>query len=136
MRRELPSMFRAIATIQNEPVDGLFVKLVLKTDYKNDYSFTVGPTDSAGKIEVTRQEITAWGKETIKWALMDYGPIENVYTGECSVEILKREDLERVLKAYERYQPEKQHEIDGFKKALLNWDERFSSAKVECQVVP
>lgn len=136
MRKELPNVFRVTVRHGNFPVIGQFAELELKTNYKNDYSFLIGPTNAAGQINVDRRKIIELGGNVIKWALMDYGPIENVYTGEYSVEFLQYEGLERVIESYERYQPEeKDAEIRQLRQALEQWHEGLRAVEVTCESI-
>jgi hypothetical protein len=135
MPTELPRAFLIRLSADAKALKGRYACLTVKTNYKNDYCFTVGPSDERGEIYIPREEVMERAEETLKFALMDYGPIENVYKGDQEAHVLEKHDLERVLKAYERHQPEKQSEIAKFKEALLNWNELLGSAKVECQAV-
>ncbi|MEM1222230.1 MAG: hypothetical protein AAGH40_05660 [Verrucomicrobiota bacterium] len=136
MRANLPSRFEVRTTLNNRNHEGAYVSLSLITDYKNNYSFLLGPSNEQGEVSILKDEIIEKGRQQLEAALMDYGPIQNVYTGEYSVRVLQKEDLERVIKAYERYQAEKKKsEILKLRDALAQWHEGLRDVVATCDSV-
>lgn len=92
---EIPNRIECVVLADGAPLSGVFVRLTLHTNYKNDYSFLVGPTDSMGKVALTREELLERAEDKLQGAIMDYGRLSNVYAGKASATLLSAHDLEK-----------------------------------------
>jgi hypothetical protein len=52
MKRTLPEKIVCTVMSNGLPIEGIALMAVLKTDFKNDFSFLVGPTGKDGKAEL------------------------------------------------------------------------------------
>ncbi len=103
MARPIPRMIRCKATVGGQPVAGLVMRVVLRTDFKNDYDIVFGPTCDDGTALLSSERIQDEAKKQMNEAIMDYGPLENTFTGAVQVGVLSRERLDDALAAVKVY---------------------------------
>ena len=88
-----------------KPCAGVLVNVTLVTTRKNDFRSMWGPTDAAGKLTVTRQELLDEGMKDREFFLMDYGHPELDFSGEIRLRVAREADLGRALAAYAQFSP-------------------------------
>ena len=100
---KLPKKLTYCVSQGNAPVPGLMLKAIFKTLHKNHYSIVFGPTDENGKAMLDDKTITDEAAQQLQLSMMDYAPLENVFSGTVVVSVMGVDDLERALKAYELF---------------------------------
>jgi hypothetical protein len=100
MKYPLPEKILCRITKENYPVQGLTIRAILETNYKNNYGFIIGPTGQDGYAELKREEIIAVAEEELNLALMDFGHIDEIFTGMVNLQIMKKDEIEGAIKAY------------------------------------
>ncbi|WP_242395822.1 hypothetical protein [Anaeromyxobacter oryzisoli] len=85
------------------PVPGMFVLCTLRSTRKNDFKLVFGPTDSAGRLRVSREDLLREGGNEKRLFPMDYGDVEADFSGELKVTPMNREALSRALTAYSMF---------------------------------
>lgn len=70
---------------------------------KSPFDFVFGPSDTAGKIEISRDQILLEARKTIDLFPMDYWNIEIDWTGVLRVTPMNRESIARALSAVRLY---------------------------------
>lgn len=81
----------------------MFVRIGIKTSFKNDFGFAFGPTNKDGIILITREDLREAARKEKAVAMMDFGDPEYDATGDLEVRTLNRDALERAIKAYDIY---------------------------------
>ncbi len=119
MKRTLPEKIVCTVVYNGLPVEGITLKTVLKTDFKNDFSFLLGPTGKDGKAELNRDRILYNAAEELKLALMDFKPIAECFAGEILLHIMTEAELKAAMEAYELYKKVSFYP-QGYKKILQN----------------
>jgi hypothetical protein len=101
---ELPECLHATVSSSGRPVSGLFVRVRIATSRKNDFANGFGPSDAAGNISVTREDLLREAERDRNLFIMDYGHPEHDYAGCIDVTPMNREALIRALDAYHQFQ--------------------------------
>lgn len=70
---------------------------------KSPFDFVFGPSDTEGKIEISRDQIILEARKTIDLFPMDYWNIESDWTGVLRVTPMNRESITRALSAVRLY---------------------------------
>jgi hypothetical protein len=102
----LPEQFVLRVKAGDQPLLGGWVKVVLHTGHKNDFPSLHGPTDEDGVVLVQAGDLRESAQRSRDLFLMDYGSIENDWTGAITVAPLTPEDLEVVIEAIDTWGPE------------------------------
>jgi hypothetical protein len=103
MERTLPRRIVCEVTYNELPIEGIAIRAILETDFKNNYSSIFGPTDKDGKTQLTQDNILHDAAENWKMGLMDFGPIKECFTGRVFLQILNTQELEGALSAYKLF---------------------------------
>ena len=85
------------------PQAGMFVKVKVETDFKNDFLLAFGPTGGDGRLNVLRDDILSEADKEKRAAMMDFGCPELNATGMILVSAMNRDALKRAIKAYDLY---------------------------------
>lgn len=100
---QIPERLILQATLNGDPVEGVMLRAGFGVTSKNSYSFYFGPTNHDGCAVLTRDEIIEQATNEMKFALMDYNPIEGVFDGNICYKALNLDDIERAISAYDRF---------------------------------
>lgn len=103
--KNLPSAIEVIVTSDQNPREGVLIKLMLGMIRKNSYSYILGPTNSEGKAQIQKCELLSQADKSLELALMDYLPLESGYTGEIEAKVMNKKDIDKAIEAYEIYGP-------------------------------
>ena len=103
MSIELPNVIRCILKDDGKPVCGILIRAVLKTFRKNDYSFVFGPTSDDGSAEISGQQIRSEAEQDLRLAMMDFEPLDTVFTGTVFIRCMSQEDIAQAVRAFELY---------------------------------
>lgn len=92
-------------TVRHEgrPVAGLLVNVEVKVSRKNHYRVLAGPTNEDGHALLAASDILSSAKADVDFAPMDYDPIEAVFTGEFSGDVMTEERIAKALHAYDEF---------------------------------
>jgi hypothetical protein len=99
----LPNEIVVVVKRNAIPVSGMFVLCALRSMHKNDFKLVFGPTDSAGRLRVSREDLLREGGNEKRLFPMDYGDVETDFSGELKVTPMNREALSRALAAYSMF---------------------------------
>lgn len=101
--KQLPNTIK-IRTLGNGiPISNMFVRLTIKTNYKNSFDLIFGPSNSTGTITVTSDDIIREAEKDRRLFIMDYGdPVEN-FSGEIEITPLNQENLSKARAAYNMF---------------------------------
>jgi hypothetical protein len=121
--RPLPDELRCKATVGGDAFPGILLIAKFGVTAKNSYAFIFGPTDSAGVALLSKADVISQANEQLNLALMDYQPLERVFSGDIGVTPVSHEDARAALSAYALFRgnyqyPEDHEEI--LKAALKN----------------
>ncbi len=75
----------------------------LGTEKKNSYSIVFGPTNNMGVAEITDDSILNDANKQFEFAIMDYEPLEEFFTGEISISFMDISEIRTALQAYSRF---------------------------------
>ena len=95
----LPEKIEVICSSDCTPTEGILLGLTMRTSQKNDYNFVFGPTDPTGKVVISKDEIVQQATKQLDLSLMDYFPIEDVYTGNFEINALSKAKLKSAIEA-------------------------------------
>jgi hypothetical protein len=98
----LPSTLELAVGANGDPLEGAWVQLTLRMKSKNDLALLVGPTDVAGRLVVTADEMERQIKATWEAFPMDYGGLA-LWDGRIEAFALDREGVRRVLAAVDTW---------------------------------
>ena len=97
---DLPERIECVATKDGAPVAGLMLLAELQTLRKNFYSIVFGPTDHQGRASLSRQTILKEAEIELNLALMDFEPLEKVFSGVVHVNVMDSKEIDGALHAY------------------------------------
>ena len=89
--------------LNRAPAGGLQVSLTLRMSRKNDFQLIVGPSDEAGALSVSWQEIEEDCRATKSFFLIDYWDLRAGFTGEIEMWPLSLDEVNGALAAYQQF---------------------------------
>jgi hypothetical protein len=101
----LPEFLEILVTLDGQPCAGVGVTVGLVATRKNDFTSVWGPSDRLGKIIITGRDLLADAKQSAKLLIMDYGDPERDFSGKIRLRVMRKEDVDAALKAYEQFSP-------------------------------
>jgi hypothetical protein len=101
----LPESLEISVTLDGQPCAGVAVTVGLVATRKNDFTSVWGLSDRLGKIIVSGRDLLDEAKESAKLFIMDYGDPERDFSGKIRLRVMRKEDIDGALKAYEQYSP-------------------------------
>jgi hypothetical protein len=114
---DIPQRLIFQATLDGKPVKGVWIMIGFGVTEKNSYSVLLGPSNYDGCVTITKSQILKEAAQQMSLALMDYQPLEAAFDGAITARLIKKEDIERALIAYETFSPAVQYR-DGYKEKL------------------
>jgi hypothetical protein len=121
----LPDRISIRVDADGKPAAGMFVRVTLQMARKNDFSLGFGPSDIAGRLNISREDLLLEAEKERRLFVMDYGHPERDFGGELSIQPLNREALARAIAAYELYHDETEFPagyVDMLREASTNLD--------------
>lgn len=101
----LPEQLSIRVLGDGRPLQGMFAVVEVDMRVKNNFYFLFGPSDSEGRIQVSREQLLQEEKKALSFALMDYRGLEGWATGRVFVRTLNRDGIDAALKAYDKFSP-------------------------------
>ncbi|MCL5280089.1 MAG: hypothetical protein M1376_09300 [Planctomycetes bacterium] len=100
MASVIPEVIECQVLHEGEPVPGLMLLVQLKTTRKNPYTLTLGPTNEEGRALLLRTEIEQKAAAKLDFALMDFVPLDEAFSGTVEVSLMREKQLDAALRAY------------------------------------
>jgi hypothetical protein len=101
----LPEAIHCTLTQDGLPLAGVLVRAIFKTNFKNDYSFIFAPTDSEGKTSLLKSGTISQALQQLNLALMDFGLLEQCFTGVIDLKVMTDNDIKQAINAYNIFKP-------------------------------
>lgn len=120
---KIPNRLICQAVTESEPIAGLMLRIGFGVWEKNSYSFIFGPTNHDGCAVLSHDEIVKQTDAIRAFSLMDYQPLEKVFSGDISLKVVGVEEIEAAIRGYDKYHKfteYPQNYRDSLEKALLN----------------
>jgi len=99
----LPDIMRFLVEMEGIPIPGILLTVTFKVTRKNHHGQIHGPSDAKGIVEVRIQEVLSQAKEDCNLFMMDYMPLESVFSGTIEVSVMDEEDIVGALHAYDMF---------------------------------
>jgi hypothetical protein len=96
---DVPSLTTVRALADGEPIEAMWVTVSFRSNFKNHFVSTHGPSDKRGLVAIERTAVIESAHRDLTMFPMDYGWIERSWTGEIEVEVMNREAIDRALNA-------------------------------------
>jgi hypothetical protein len=100
---KLPEKLLLTVSADGQPFAGMLVKLEFPMSAKNPHHMVFGPSDSAGQITITGEQMSTEAKNTQDLFLMDYDQLESGWTGRLKVRPMNLPMIKRALAAYRTF---------------------------------
>lgn len=138
--KTLPELVTCKVTYDCKPLEGVYLRAILETDYRNNYDSIIGPTNKEGMAYLDQRQVLEDAARNLDMGLQDYFPIEKCFTGKIFLSILNIQQLEGVLSAYELYKDYIEYPVDYQKNIQMSINKlseiNWSKLKLAVQVVP
>jgi hypothetical protein len=99
----IPDTIHVVISAGKQPVPGMLAMLKFVTSQKNSFNFVFGPSDAAGNIQLSREQLIAEAQKDREFFLMDYAEIEFAWTGTLIVTPMNRDAIKRARSAFELF---------------------------------
>jgi hypothetical protein len=119
---ELPVSIQVTVSYEGRPLAGMFVRVRISTSKKNDFSEFFGPSDSSGRISLSRADLIQSADRQRKLFVMDYGDPERDYSGAIDISPVDSNAVSRALDAYRKFKAHYEYppgHADHLRAALL-----------------
>ena len=99
----LPEKIDCVVAEAGNPVMGLMLRAEFKTAQKNPYTIVFGPTNREGHACLDRATINQQTDSQLNLSLMDFEPLDKVFTGVVRVAVMQERDVQDALRAYDLF---------------------------------
>lgn len=100
---KLPEKLLLTVSADGQPLADMLVKLEFSMSAKNPHHMVFGPSDAAGQISITADQMSTEAKNTQDLFLMDYDRLETGWTGRLKVRAMNLPMIKRALAAYHTF---------------------------------
>jgi hypothetical protein len=100
MALQLPNKLHCRATLYGQAVQGVLLISTFSTVAKNPYHFVFGPTDASGMAHIDKFTILRQAEAELNLAMMDFQPLEAVFSGQITTRAMGADDIGRALEAH------------------------------------
>jgi hypothetical protein len=134
----IPATIRVGIKAGDRKMQGLFAMLTFAMARKNSFDLLFGPSNEAGEIEITREQVLEEARKSMELFVMDYADIESYWTGKLRVTPMNRDAVQRSLSAYRlfrkyEYPPGYEDKLLAADAALTRVAEVDLTAVVNCE---
>ncbi len=134
----IPARMKVAIAAGDRKMPGMFAMLTFVMARKNSFDFLFGPSNEAGEIEITRDQVLAEARKSMELFVMDYANIESYWTGRLRVTPMNRDAVQRALSAYRlfskyEYPPAYEAKLRAADAALAEVPEVELTAVVKCE---
>lgn len=99
----MPRQVRVTALLDDQPFQDAWLALNLNMSLKNDYGLLFGPTDAAGELVISDDDLQEQIQRQLDLFPMDYASPKSAWTGSMRIRVLNRSDVANLQMAYDTW---------------------------------